>query len=242
MNKNGNTNTMLLFILGGLILIASYKFAFADMNKKSEVTQSEIDALNKVIVQREQYEKDAGTYEKQKKEAKESKEKYLEQFKCKTESEDITALAHQIECIEPENEDEQVAISIKNVKVDLPVEVYSKSEGKVKGFSQTVEFNFENTSYDGFKKAVDYINSYSDRCNVIKAEASYNVLDGLPTEEQEQLAGYLSGKIEFNMFYAQLDGFKDYTAPETGLYMYGVDDPFMMKVTDEGNGTSNITE
>ena len=242
MKKNGNTNTMLLVILGGLILIASYKFAFADMNKKSDATQSEIDALEKVIVQREQYQKDADTYEKQKNDAKDSKEAYLKQFKCKVESEDITSLAHQIECIEPETEDEQVAISISRVKVDLPMEVYSKSEGKVKGFSQTVEFEFENTSYDGFKKAVDYINSYNDRCNVVKAEASYDIIDGLPTEDQEQIAGYLSGKIEFNMFYTHLDGFDSYTAPETGLYMYGVDDPFLMKVTSENSNAGNITE
>ena len=237
MKKNGSTNTMLLVILGGLILIACYKFAYADMNKKSEAIETEINSLNKVIIQREQYKKDANTYENQKTEAKKSKEAYLNQFKSKTETEDIISLANQIESIEPEKEGEQIAISISSVKVDFPVEVYSKSEGKVKGFSQTIEFGFENTSYEGFKKMVDYINSYGDRCNVVSAEAKYNVIDGL-TEEVE-IVGCLAGKIKFNMFYTQLEGFNRYTEPLIGLYEYGVTDPFVVNNSEILDGDGN---
>ena len=71
------------------------------------------------------------------------------------------------------------------------------------GYCETISITFRST-YDGFKKCLDYINNYPEKCNVGDVTASYD------TE-----TGNISGTMIINMYHLKGKGVT-YQAPEIG--------------------------
>jgi len=71
------------------------------------------------------------------------------------------------------------------------------------GYCETISITFRST-YDGFKKCLDYINNYPEKCNVGDVTVSYD------TE-----TGNVSGTMNINMYHLQGKGVT-YQPPEIG--------------------------
>ncbi len=100
---------------------------------------------------------------------------------------------------------------------DVPVFISSGTDENgntlVTTFTNSLILNYE-FSYEGLKKAMDFINGYPERMNVESFTASLN-----------QETGLLNGTMTLNLFSAQAEG-KDYVEPSIPAIKTGTDNIF----------------
>ncbi len=80
-------------------------------------------------------------------------------------------------------------------------------------FKQPLTISYR-TSYEGYKKAMDFINQYPERMNVESVTASY-----------ETLTGQLTGTMTINLF-SVIGGENEYVEPGTGVTDFGTGNIF----------------
>lgn len=87
-------------------------------------------------------------------------------------------------------------------------------------FQQPLTISYK-VSYEGFKKAVDFINDYKERMTIDNVTASYDTL-----------TGQLTGTMVLNL-YSVLGGNAEYTEPATGVTEFGTENIFGTVETGE---------
>lgn len=213
--KQSNTNTVRLLVLAFAVLIifAAYRFGMTPANEKAEVLKEdnkELEAQIKIF--------DA------------------EEVNRKTYTEGINTCAAKCFAIlerygggnTPEktimnlvNLEKSTDMSISSVAFGVDTSlyatenlIYNDGDLGVYLYRQPVTITYTAT-YEGLKKAVDYINTYPERMNIDSLTASYDML-----------SGQLSGSMVINL-YSVYGGKNEYTVPVTdGNISIGTDNIF----------------
>lgn len=238
MNKNSSSNNMMVLAVSIVIAFVCFFFGFMKMNTKSDELDTKIASTDAVINQRKEYKSNSEKYEQDTEKFKEDKKVFLEKFPSKVVSEDVVALARDINRLD-DGKDEKIKIDIMEGKIADATEAYSSKDSEIVGYVVGVTFGFSFTSYDGFKKMIDYINSYDNRCNVVSYEVSQAAEEVLKGDEAFNMSAQLSGTIDFNMYFAMGTGEERYTAPTTEKYTFSVDDPFVASINSTINSGIN---
>ena len=96
-------------------------------------------------------------------------------------------------------------------------------------YKQPLSFSYTAT-YEGLKKAVDFINNYKERMNVESLSASF-----------DSLTGQLMGTISLNLF-SVVGGNEKYEEPETGITDIGTENIFGTYTPNDNNSEDNPEE
>ena len=234
MNKNSTNNNMMVLAVSVVIGFICFFFGFMKMNTKSDEIDTKIASVNTVINQREEYKSNSEQYESDTEKFIDDKEVYLEKFPSKVISEDVVALARDINRLD-DGKDDKIGINIVGAKINEAEEAYSSKDSQIIGYVVSVTYDVDYCSYGGVKKIIDYINSFDNRCNVVSYDVSMGTEKTLQVDEAFNATKQLKGTIDFNMYFALGTDEERYTAPTTEKYTYSVEDPFAINIYDFAN-------
>jgi len=234
MNKNSTNNNMMVLAVSVVIAFVCFFFGFMKMNTKSDELDTKIASVDTVINQRKEYKSNSEQYEADTEKFVEDKTAYLEKFPSKVVSEDIVALARDINRLD-DGKDDKVGIDIVGAKINAAEEAYSSKDSQIIGYVVSVTYDVDYCSYTGIKMIIDYINSFDNRCNVVSYDVSMGAEKQVKVDEAFNATKQISGTIDFNMYFALGTDDERYTAPTTEKYTYSVEDPFAINILDFAN-------
>ena len=222
---------LLLLLLIVVLLFGAYRFGYQPINEKNEAVKAEIEdytakirVLDAKITRKAEFEEgiksvDAKAY------------KVFDLYGGGNTNEKTIMMLVALE--------EASEMSISNVSFGADTNIYYTNSVKsstglgVYMFRQPLTISYRVT-YDGMKKAIDFITEYKERMTIESVTASYDTL-----------TGQLTGTMVLNL-YSVIGGNAEYTAPSTGVTEFGTENIFgsfePVESEEENNGENANTE
>lgn len=227
--ENIGTIRLLVILFAALVLFLAYRFGFVPANEKTDVLKAETEELQAQVNIFKAEEARKPIYEEGINTSSQKCFDILERYGGgNTPEKTIMTLV---------NLEKVTSMSIDSIAFGtdtnlLATEALALKEGKpgVYLYRQPVSITYRAT-YEGLKKAVDYINTYPERMNIDSLTASYDML-----------SGQLSGSIVINL-YSVYGARSEYYPPVTDATIpIGTDNIFGTYETPQKNPEDDIID
>ena len=212
---------LLILVLIAVVFLAGYRFGYQplkqktdEVNAESEDFEAKIKILDAKIAREKEYDEGLVNFENE-------AWKILDQYGGGNTPEKSIMMLVKLA--------EEAGMEIASVSFGSDSNIYYSSSLKTEGsegvymYKQPLTFSYQ-VSYEGLKRAMDFINNYKERMNVESVAASYDML-----------TGQLSGSMSLNLF-SVIGGHAKYEAPTTGVKDIGTENIFGTYEVEEEQG------
>lgn len=178
------TRTILL-VLVVLVVFVAFRFGYVPINEKAEAVAAENAELSAKISSLENIKANAEAYQTELNTANEGIEKIKNNFAADITPQQSIMMVRKLE--------QKAEVTVSNISFNEKENVYVSSYVNENGENVLADRSMLNisfdTTYDGLKKTMDFINTYEDRMNVESFSAAYN-----------QETGKLIGTMNINIY------------------------------------------
>lgn len=176
---------MLLLILGVLVVFVAFRFGFTPIQEKADQVAAENAELSAKITELENVKNNSESYHDVLAAVNEGLDKIKNSFAADITPQQSIMMLRKLE----QNAD----VSVSNISFNEEETVYTSSFVTETGENVVANKSILNisfdTTYDGLKKSMDYINDYDDHMNVESFNVAYN-----------QETGKLMGTMNINLY------------------------------------------